>query len=84
VNDLDRSRQQVYDFSGRLIGANSMDSGFKNFIIGSILIVPFLFLMFYLIRKKVLKAEAPPKSMMDDPWDPNSDWNRHRRNKLPG
>ncbi len=61
-----------------------MDSGFTNFIVGSILIVPLLFLLLYLIKKRVLKSEDPLQSIMDDPWDPNSDWNRHRRDKLPG
>ncbi len=56
-----------------------MDSGFKDFILGGILVVPLIFLLLYLVKKTVLKSEGPSRSMMDDPWYSGSTWQRMRK-----
>lgn len=58
-----------------------MENEFNNFILGCILFAPLLFLIVYLFKKKILKPYDPPRSMMDDPWEPIN-YNRSR-DKLP-
>jgi hypothetical protein len=65
-----------------------MDRGFLHFIIGCILILPLIFLIIRLniyLRKKGHKDDfVPPRHDLNDPTDPTSLWNFHRRNPPPG